>query len=191
MDEYYRIDSQGNYVPPTAKRGIDYVSTATRFVRAGQSLFKGTFDGTAMVTETLEQHKYSRFAMASYHKENATQVTELLSKNEETTGFVLDKELSTAEHSVFHNETTGETTVSYRGTATIDDINTDTQILLGRETHSARLKRSQAIFDRVVLKYDKDKTTVTGHSLSGNLSMHIAEANNIEGYHFNPAISAT
>ena len=192
MDEYYRIDSQGNYVPPTAhiKQRIGYISTTTRFVRAGQSLFKGNFDGTAMVAESVQQHKYSRLAMASYYKENPTEVTKLLSKMQETKGFELDNELSTVEHSIFHNSVTKETVVAYRGTTNLKDVSTDFVVLTSQELKSKRLKDSERVFEATAEKYGKDNVIVTGHSLGGNLSLHTAEKYGVEGHHFNPAISA-
>jgi putative lipase involved disintegration of autophagic bodies len=89
--------------------------------------------------------------------------------------FEIDKELSTEEHSIFHDKNTKETIISYRGTTNMKDVITDSQILVSREENTDRYKKSQEIFDRVAEKYGKDNIAVTGHSLGGGVALHIAE----------------
>jgi hypothetical protein len=128
--------------------------------------------------------------MASYYKENPTEVTKLLSKMQETKGFELDKELSTVEHSIFHNSVTKETVVAYRGTSNFKDVATDGLILTSQELKSSRLKDSERVFEATAEKYEKENIIVTGHSMGSGLSLHIGEKYGVEGHHFNPAISA-
>ena len=140
--------------------------------------------------ETVQQHKYARLAMASYYYNDQEFVISLFSYMSELGDFVLDDELSTKEHSIFHNTTTNETVIAYRGTTNLDDIKTDSHILMGREKNTERYKRSEAVYEKTREKYDGSITT-TGHSLGGGLSIHVAEKYDVEGYHYNPAISAT
>ena len=51
--------------------------------------------------------------------------------------------------------------------------------MISREDKTDRYKKSQEIFDTVAEKYGKDNITVTGHSLSGGIALHIAEENDV------------
>jgi predicted esterase YcpF (UPF0227 family) len=141
--------------------------------------------------ETIDQHLFARLSMAAYYFENQEYVqSELFNPMIELEGFVLDRELSTEEHSVFHNSSKKETVIAYRGTSNLSDVATDSHVAMGRERHTARYKRSEAVFEKARDKYD-GSMSVTGHSLGGGISLHIAEKYDVEGHHFNPAISAT
>jgi hypothetical protein len=191
-DGLYYIDATGNYIPPytQTKQRLGYIKTGSRFVRAGQSLFKGNFDGTKVVAESVDQHKYSRLASASYHFKNQSKADDILSKLEETKHFQLDKELSTEEHSILHNPVTNETVIAFRGTSNLKDVATDSLVLTSQELKSSRLKDSERVFEATAEKYGTDKLTTTGHSLGSTLSLHTAEKYDVEGHHFNPAVSA-
>ncbi len=141
--------------------------------------------------ETIDQHRFARLAMAAYYFESAEYVqSELFNPMIELEGFVLDRELSTEEHSVFRNDTTKETVIAYRGTSNLSDVATDSHVAMGREKHTARYKRSEAVFEKARDKYN-GSMAVTGHSLGGGISLHIAEKYDVAGHHYNPAISAT
>ena len=140
--------------------------------------------------ESNEQHKYSRLAMASYYYKDEDYVyNELFNSMDELDGFIRDNSLSTEEHSVFHNETTKETVISYRGTTSQDDIKTDSHILFGTERNTKRYERSEAVYQATKQKYGKDNLTTASHSLGGNLSIHIGETHDIPSFVFNPGIS--
>jgi len=125
--------------------------------------------------ESIEQHKYARLGMGAYYFQDQEYVkTELFDPMLELQDFVLDKELSTQEHSVFHNPKTKETVISYRGTTNLDDVKTDSHIALGREKNTQRYKRSEEVFEKTRDKYGNNITT-TGHSLGGGISLHISE----------------
>jgi hypothetical protein len=143
-------------------------------------------------TESLNQHKYSRIANMSYYFENQDFIDETFSYMEELSDFEVDKDLSTEEHSIFHDKNTQETVISYRGTVNKKDMLDDTQIMISKEEKTDRFKKSQEIFDRVSDKYGKKNIIVTGHSLGGGIALHIAEknGNDVESHVFNPAISA-
>jgi hypothetical protein len=142
--------------------------------------------------ETIEQHKYARLAMASYYFDNQEYVVnELFSPMQELDGFILDKELSTENHSIFHNERTGEVVIAYRGTSNLNDIKTDAHIFMGREKNTQRFKESEEVFEKTRDKYGKSTIRTTGHSLGGGIALHIGEKVDIPSFTFNPAISAT
>ena len=141
--------------------------------------------------ESVQQHKYARLATASYFYSEKEKVEELFNKMSELKDFELDDELSTEEHSVFFNKTTNETVISYRGTTNLGDVKTDSHILMGREKHTQRYQNSEAVYEKTRDKYRSSVITTTGHSLGGGISLHIAEKYDIQGHHFNPAISAT
>ena len=125
-------------------------------------------------TESNDQHKFARLANASYYFENQDFIDEMFSYMNELEYFEVDKDLSTEEHSIFHDKNTKETIISYRGTVNSKDMLDDTQIMISNEENTDRFKKSQEIFDRVVEKYGKNNVAVTGHSLSGGIALHIA-----------------
>ena len=142
-------------------------------------------------TESNDQHKFARLANASYYFENQDFIDEMFSYMEELSGFEVDKDLSTEEHSIFHDKKTQETVISYRGTVNKKDIITDSQILISNEENTDRFKKSQEIFDRVSDKYGEKNIILTGHSLGGGIAIHVAGKNgNVKSHVFNPAISA-
>jgi hypothetical protein len=187
MSSYFRIDEQGRIVAP-GEAELGYFKSGTRLVRAAQSLL--TQGSTKLVTESVKQHKYSRLAMASYYYKNQTKVGSILNKMQETRGFRLDTTLSTVEHSIFHNPETLETVIAFRGTSNLKDVGTDAMVLSSQELRSNRLRDSERVFEATAEKYGKENLVTTGHSLGGHLSLHTAERYDVDGHHFNPAVSA-
>ena len=131
--------------------------------------------------ETLEQHKFARLAMSSYYYNDQMYVTNnLFQAMIELDEFVLDRELSSEEHSIFHNQKTGETVITYRGTTNLDDVKTDSNIALGNEKNTKRYERSEEVFLKTKEKYGNDNIVVTGHSLGANQSLNICEKYNVK-----------
>jgi hypothetical protein len=142
--------------------------------------------------ESNEQHKFARLANTVYYYEDQEYVQEeLFSYMNELSGFELDTEFSTEEHSIFHDKNTKETIISYRGTTNLKDVETDSHIAVGNEQNTERYKKSDDVFKSVSEKYGKENVAVTGHSLGGGISTYIAEKYDVQGHHYNPAISPT
>ena len=156
-------------------------------------------DETEVVTESIAQHKYSQLANASYtyynSKGNAGTVHEGLDSSyiEDLSGFKVDADLSSRDNVVLHNSATGETHVAYRGTADREffkDWKVNGEIA-GGSTHTTRVQEAQVQFDSVVGKYGDSNLTVSGHSQGGHVSYEMAVRNDVEGFHYNPAINST
>ena len=82
---------------------------------------------------------------------------------------------------VFHNPTTREVTLAYRGTALNrpsrwKDLRSDMAILTGRERHYRRFKQANHHFNEVANKYSDYKLNTTGHSLGGQLAKHVNDS---------------
>jgi len=100
---------------------------------------------------------------------------------------------------VLHNKVTGETHLSFRGTTDdlketdqfLSDWNTNRKTMFNPEAaeNSTRFTEASAQTDKVMAKYGKRFTTVSGHSQGGGISSLVAQEKDIRGYHFNPAIS--
>jgi hypothetical protein len=159
------------------------------------------------VTESVAQHKYAQLANSSYNyfnsKGKVDSVHEGLSNPdygyiEDLSGFRMDEELSTIDNVVLHNEITGETHISYRGTTDnlaatknfLTDWKTNGQIA-GGSTHTHRVQTADQQVNKVIGKYGKENLSVSGHSQGGHVSYEIAVKNDLKGYHFNPAINST
>jgi predicted esterase YcpF (UPF0227 family) len=143
------------------------------------------------VVESNDQHKYARLANASYHFEDQNYVQESFSYMNELNEFEIDFDLSSEEHSVFHNKNTKETVIAYRGTVNKDDVKTDVHILLGNETSTDRFKRSDDVFQKTENKYGQENIVVVGHSLGGGIALTLGEKHDVQSHVYNPAISAT
>jgi hypothetical protein len=140
--------------------------------------------------ESMEQNKYARMAGASYQFGEDEDIKESFSHVRELAGFKLDESLSNEENSVFHNEQTGETVYSIRGTATMEDaMETDMDILFNTEDKSARFAESDAFFKAVVSKYGKDNLTLSAHSMGAEIAIHLSREYDVPAWAFNPGIS--
>ena len=165
-------------------------------------------EGTESTTESIAQHKYSRLAQSSYDYFNSKGNADLVNKNlknpkyshvNDLKGFELDKELSTLDDAVLHNATTGETVISFRGTtsniketkAFLKDWEVNSKIMFNPKSaeNTRRLKNAFSNTENVIAKYGKDNVKVVGHSQGGYVSSSVAQKMDIEGYHYNPAIS--
>ena len=138
--------------------------------------------------ETMEQHKYARLSRAAYTPDRSAY---LFGNMDELKGFELDGELSTKKHSVFHNNTTGETVIAYKGTdpKNFDDLKTDMVVAsVFNENNTKRFKKSEQVYLEAVEKYGKVDAT-TGHSLGGDIALFIGRKHDIQSYTFNPAVS--
>ena len=158
---------------------------------------------TEEVVENIVQHKYATLANASYDwfnsKGDKDFVHQGLQKDyiPDLGGFRVDENLSNADNVVLHNPETGETHISYRGTTDnpvgrpkefVNDWRINGERTLGR-TRPTRLAEAEEQFLKVAGKYGKDNLSVSGHSLGGGISTDIGRIFDVEGHHFNPAIT--
>ncbi|CAL6318313.1 unnamed protein product [Bathycoccus prasinos] len=165
-------------------------------------------EGVESTTESVSQHKYSRLAQSSYDYFNSKGNADLVNKNlknpkyshiNDLNGFELDKELSTLDDAVLHNKLTGETVISFRGTtsniketkAFLKDWEVNSKIMFNPKSaeNTRRMKNAFSNTENVLSKYGKDNLKVVGHSQGGYVSSSVAQKLDLEGHHYNPAIS--
>ena len=189
LDSIFEQHDEGHFV--LAREPHRSSKHAEDFFRNGLQIVG---NDTEIVAETMDQHKYSRLASSSYEPEGLRD--EKFSYIEDLKDFEIDESLSTKDNLVLHNELTGETHVSYRGTT--DKISKhffkDWKVngeIAGGSTHTKRVKEAQKQFDLVVEKYGKNNLTVSGHSQGGHVSYEMGVRNDVAGHHFNPAINTT
>jgi hypothetical protein len=144
---------------------------------------------TKIVYESINQHKYSRLANASYYFKRQSFVKDFLNEMRETRQFKLDPALSNDEVSTFVNRITREVVVAYRGTTNIKDVGTDLMILTSTERLSFRVRSSLKLMEQVLRKYTDFKVVSTGHSMGSFLSRIVANTFNLESHNFNSAES--
>tara|TARA_R110002153_G_scaffold19230_4_gene66414 strand:- start:3490 stop:5097 length:1608 start_codon:yes stop_codon:yes gene_type:complete len=143
---------------------------------------------TKVVYETIEQHKYSRLAYASYEFGNPEAVERLFSMKE-LASFELDKLLSTPEHSIFHDAFNNETVIAFRGSQRMKDVGTDMLIFMSLESVSQRFRQSLQVTKQVIDSYPASKVVTCGHSLGSGLSIVASNKYNLESHNFNSAES--
>jgi len=164
-------------------------------------------DSTEIVKESFNQQKYSRLANARYDHFNSNGDANAVEKGLSNTDYAhlglkdfhVDKSLSTLDNGVLHNKITGETHISFRGTTDdlkktdqfLSDWNTNRKIMFNPKAaeNSTRFTEASAQTEKVIAKYGKRFTTVSGHSMGGGISSLIGQEKDIRGFHFNPAIS--
>ncbi|CAL6320160.1 unnamed protein product [Bathycoccus prasinos] len=165
-------------------------------------------EGVESTTESVSQHKYSRLAQSSYDYFNSKGNADLVNKNlknpkyshiNDLNGFELDRELSTLDDAVLHNKLTGETVISFRGTtpniketkAFLKDWEVNSKIMFNPKSaeNTRRIKNAFSNTENVISKYGKDNVKVVGHSQGGYVSSSVAQKLDLEGHHYNPAIS--
>ncbi|CAL6368541.1 unnamed protein product [Bathycoccus prasinos] len=165
-------------------------------------------EGVESTTESVAQHKYSRLAQSSYDYFNSKGNADLVNTNlknpkyshiDDLNGFELDKELSTLDDAVLHNKLTGETVISFRGTtsyiketkAFLKDWEVNSKIMFNPKSaeNTRRMKNAFSNTENVISKYGKDNLKVVGHSQGGYVSSSVAQKFDLEGHHYNPAIS--
>jgi hypothetical protein len=173
-----------------------YKSIARRNV---VNAIKKLTEETSLVRESITQHKYAHLMNSSYdtYYEGIEDAHSRLNTNAEhipeLKDFRVVSKLTDSNSTVLHNPKTGEVHIAYRGTdpTNVGDIGTDGAILVGAEELTKRLRAAERKVFQV--QYELGEVmrflTVSGHSLGGNQSLHVAEMFNLIGYHYNPAVS--
>ncbi len=165
------------------------------------------FNETQIVEETLDQHKYSRLANASYDYFNSKGSVDtvhdgLMNEDynyiEDLRDFKMDTELSTIDNVVLHNAVTGETHVSLRGTTDnlgrtktfLNDWRINAQTATGK-IGTSRMNAASRQMEEVISKYGKEQLTLSGHSAGGGLSYHQSLIHDVKSFNYNPAVNST
>lgn len=104
---------------------------------------------------------------------------------------VLDHDLSTKYIAVVRNDVLGETYINHRGTKLKDfnDLSADIAIATGTQAQHKRFKEAEEHLQKVKEKYGNDNIILTGHSLGGAVSGHLARKYDLEAHMFNPGAS--
>lgn len=162
--------------------------------KVASALLKGkTF--SRVVREPIVQHKYAHLANASYQFNDKRRPEYSYKKAgrylPELRDFDIDHELSGKNSVVLRNDRTGEIHLSFRGTNPKNkgDLGTDAAIMTGAEGETKRFRDAENLFLRAKQKYTDGRFTTSGHSLGAGQSLHVAEKFDIEGHHYDPAVS--
>ena len=138
--------------------------------------------GNATLSDMTGEDKEARdFAHQAYEKPE-----ERASSHK---GYELDKDLSDKTTAVYHNPTTKQNYIGFRGTADMKDLFTDTldprgNIVRGTQRNNPVYKADLKKYDAVKAKYGGD-TRVSGHSLGGSRAKFVSRERNAHGQSFN------
>lgn len=97
----------------------------------------------------------------------------------------VDDELSDHHSTIYHNPNTKHTVVAFRGTADKHDVGTDALMFLGLGGKTNRFKEATELTNRVISKYGRDKTELTGHSLGSNIGSSVSKNTGLPTTSFN------
>jgi hypothetical protein len=181
--------STGEYVGNYGSKGFES-SVTSRYRKKGDTPIPTTKrkHTKSVIYESPAQHKYARFSDAAYHFDDSQGRIKILN-NDATRDYMLDKTLSSPNHTIFHNPANGETVVSFRGTSNMADWGTDANLVIGAERQNKRYVEEDQTMRAVIAKYGKGHLAVTGHSLGGGLATTMGERYDVESYSFNPGLS--
>ena len=94
--------------------------------------------------------------------------------------YTLLEQYNSIEYCVYHNTTTHQLIIGYRGTEKTEmkDYISDVNIVLGTQAFNERFQNSIKIYDEIVKTYPKEIITITWHSMWGTICYMIAQAKN-------------
>ena len=199
IDEHHDEDTEPEEAGDHGKRFLHGI-----LKRSGTDML---FNETQIVEETLDQHKYSQLANASYNYFNSKGSVDAVHEGlmnedynyiEDLRDFKMDTELSTIDNVVLHNAVTGETHVSFRGTTDqlgrtntfLNDWRINAQTATGK-IGTTRMNAASRQMEEVIAKYGKEELTLSGHSAGGGISFHQSLIHDVKSHNFNPAVNST
>lgn len=102
-------------------------------------------------------------------------------------GYILDEDLSSDKHKVYHDRRSKHTVIAFKGTNILDkkDIKSDINIAISNEKNDNQFKNAEQVYEKTRSKYG-DKITPTGHSLGGTKANYIANKYDKKAIVFNP-----
>ena len=89
-------------------------------------------------------------------------------------GYILDKSLSSPTEQFYYNPEKNKLLMSVRGTASLDDVKTDFNMLRGKLKDTERYKQADRKLKEAKEKYSGYDTTIAGHSLGAAIGSRIA-----------------
>jgi hypothetical protein len=108
-------------------------------------------------------------------------------KTENIDGFLLDPNLSKYNVGIYQNPQSQKVIIGFRGTASIEDLSTDLDIIKGR-TNDIQYREADDIYKQVISKYPKFQIIATGHSKGGSLGLYLNTKYGITFYGFNSGV---
>lgn len=104
-------------------------------------------------------------------------------------GFNLDRSLTNYDHLTAFNPETKKLLYVVNGTdpTRVADILTDVSLMFGGLKKTKRYKSDKRDYDAAKAKYDKDRITIAGHSLGGNITSKLDTGDNVDIFNFNSA----
>ena len=106
-------------------------------------------------------------------------------------GYVIDKELSGKDYTVYYNPKTKKASIRYRETDPSNwrDLTTDALVFTGLQGIGSRFKRAEKVYDRAAQKYGgKGNVSVYGHSLGGTQALHVNQTRGASAWAYNPGV---
>lgn len=147
-------------------------------------------EGGALVNPEQKKtaQRYAIFSEASYYKD-PNDVRKILDKYGKQAWDIVP--ITTPDATTFKNRDTGEVVVGIRGTdvKNIEDLFTDLALVGGVSRFTPRASQITKIVKYAIDTYGKDKVSVSGHSLGGELGRQMANKFGIKGYIYNRASS--
>jgi len=147
-------------------------------------------EGGALVNSEQKKkgQRYAIFAEASYYKD-PNDVRKILDKYGKQAWDIVP--MTTLDATTFKNRNTGEVVVGIRGTdvSNISDLFTDLALVAGVARYTPRASQIEKQVKYAIDTYGKDKVSVAGHSLGGELARQMANKFGIKAYIYNRASS--
>ena len=119
------------------------------------------------ITRDSTRKEFARdLILAGYQKHKLIEEQQILNKHE----LEHDFELSQPKSRVYKHKNKSKAYVVYPGTKDLNDVVTDTVLLVGTHKYTPRFKEAKRVAKKVNRKYGYDNVTAIGHSLGGSLA---------------------
>lgn len=94
-------------------------------------------------------------------------------------GYVKDDKLSDGDQQTYYNKDKNQLLYNVTGSHKLSDIGNDIYLAAGRIKDTNRYKKADSTLKAAKEKYKDAKTTVTGHSLGGNIASYIGSGDDV------------
>ncbi len=130
------------------------------------------------------------------YKANLSEKYNQLKKYGLNRDYYILRQFTNRDVTTFYDFINDKVVVSFRGTDNknvlgmrYEDLMTDYQLAIGRLRLTDRFQEAKDMLEKVMAKYDKDKITLTGHSLGGAIADYLSDIYKLPAFIYNTGSS--
>lgn len=128
----------------------------------------------------MDEKHLARLAAGAYESPD---IAENYAK-EIDTDWMVDRDLTTNHSTVYRNDNTKRTVISFRGTKDKSDLKTDIAMFFGAGEKTNKFKDAHALTDKVLKKYGITNLELSSHSLGASVGSSVSKKTGIPSTSF-------